>query len=240
MCSRLAPLAPRGRCLPAASARASRLAARPRVPNSEARVSPRRGVSRHAPEPPRASPADARGSLPGTAESTPESHDKRAGAPADVEARPSPATVAFEPLPDDTACVAWTDHMRWLFHRLDEAIGRCRRRRSTPTCVRARARPRGAGCPASRAGCTRALSRGACGSRTSTKARRSRSSTPSCTPRRARRSRIPPRRARRTSGIAPCWAWTCCASRRARTSWSVWICSPCPGTRRTSSGTPTI
>lgn len=86
-------------------------------------MSPRRGVSRHAPEPPRASPADARGSLPGTAESTPESHDKRAGAPADVEARPSPATVAFEPLPDDTACVAWTDHMRWLFHRLDEAIG---------------------------------------------------------------------------------------------------------------------
>ena len=86
-------------------------------------MSPRRGVSRHAPEPPRASPADARGSLPGTAESTPESHDKRAGAPADVEARPSPATVAFEPLPDDTACVAWTDHMRWLFQRLDEAIG---------------------------------------------------------------------------------------------------------------------
>ena len=106
-----------------ASARASRLAARPRVPKSEARVSPRRGVSRHAPEPPRASPADARGSLPGTAESAPESQDERAGAPADVEARPSPATVAFEPLPDDTACVAWTDHMRWLFHRLDEAIG---------------------------------------------------------------------------------------------------------------------
>ena len=86
-------------------------------------MSPRRGVSRHAPEPPRASPADARGSLPGTAESAPESQDERAGAPADVEARPSPATVAFEPLPDDTACVAWTDHMRWLFHRLDEAIG---------------------------------------------------------------------------------------------------------------------
>lgn len=86
-------------------------------------MSPRRGVSRHAPEPPRASPADARGSLPGTAESAPESQDERAGAPADVEARPSPATVAFDPLPDDTACVAWTDHMRWLFRRLDEAIG---------------------------------------------------------------------------------------------------------------------
>ena len=120
MSSRLVPLAPRGRCLPAASARASRLAARPLVPKTKARASPRRGVPKRAPEPLRASPADTRGSQP-PGDSVPESHDERADEPAD--ARPSPATVAFEPLPDDTACVAWTDHMRWLFQRLDEAIG---------------------------------------------------------------------------------------------------------------------
>lgn len=123
MSSRLVSLAPRGRCLPAASARASRQAARPLVPKTKARASPRGGVSRGAPEPLRASPADTRGPRPPQAgDSVPESHD---GGNADepLDARPSPATVAFEPLPDDTACVAWTDHMRWLFQRLDEAIG---------------------------------------------------------------------------------------------------------------------
>ena len=109
---------------------------------------------------------------------------------------------------------------------------RFRRWRWTPSFKRARARRRRKGGPASRAGCTRALSRGACGSRTSTKARKSKSSTPSSTPRRARRQTIStPRRTsvaptiaptitpfRRTSGIVPCWAWTCFAWRRARTS----------------------
>ena len=125
MSSRFAPLAPSGRCLPSASARVGRLAARPFVPKTGARVSPRRGVARRAPEPPSASPTDARGSQ-GSAEPPPESHDEHAGEPAagePADARPSPATVSFEPLPDDTACVAWTDHMRWLFQRLAEAIG---------------------------------------------------------------------------------------------------------------------
>ena len=114
--SHLAPLAPSRRCFPSASARVGLLAARPFVPKTGARVPPRRGVTRRAPEPARAARE-----FQGSAESAPESHDERVGEPAD--ARPSPATVSFEPLPDDTACVAWTDHMRWLFQRLDEAIG---------------------------------------------------------------------------------------------------------------------
>ena len=37
--------------------------------------------------------------------------------------RPTPATVEFTLLPDDTATVPWTEHMRWLFTRLDRALG---------------------------------------------------------------------------------------------------------------------
>ena len=114
MCSRLAPqslLA--GDARPAASARASRthIAARPRVRDRGARVSSpwrrRRGTREIAP---RAS-ARTRAGPSRAPQSHRRRHDKRAGRTTGRgAARPSPATVAFEPLPDDTACVAWTGY----------------------------------------------------------------------------------------------------------------------------------
>ena len=37
--------------------------------------------------------------------------------------RPSPATAEFDPVPAESPTVPWTEHMRWLFCRLDDAIG---------------------------------------------------------------------------------------------------------------------
>ena len=231
MCSRLARRSSRAMLARGVRAGEPARGATSRPGNRGARVSSPWRFEARARAP--ASRGRARSPLPGTAESTPRATTSARAMPADGivppprPCRSSPSRGRHRVAPraeGPITCAGCSTAGRG--HRPAVAGGADPHLRF----ARARARPRSAGCPASRAGCTRALSRGACGSRTSTKARRSRSSTPSC-PRRRRAvgAGDPSAPARRTLNATPwCWAWTCCASRRARTSWSVWICSPCP------------
>lgn len=69
------------------------------------------GFDRRTPRVPRATPGD----VPPPVRSV--APDPPAGP------RPSPATAEFDPVPVDSPTVPWTAHMRWLFRRLDDALG---------------------------------------------------------------------------------------------------------------------
>jgi hypothetical protein len=122
MSSRLALIAPHGGCHRVASVRIQRrdargvtAAARPLESTTGGRVSfsSRRTPRRHAPRPPRVSPMDA------SLSDTPSAFEKLDG----IADRPTPASVEFDLLPFDSACVPWTAHMRWVFNRLESALG---------------------------------------------------------------------------------------------------------------------